>query len=82
MLNGGFTAIQYYYRELLDVQEDLIMNYLITNFCDKEIFKNKDFDVIEKNYSKNHQFINEDMIVKLKKVCDYEEENNNEEPVF
>jgi hypothetical protein len=79
VLNGGFTAIQYYYRELLEVQEDSIMSYLITNFCDKEIFRNKDFDIIEKNYSKNHQFINEDMIVKLKKVCDYEEENNNED---
>ncbi len=82
VFNGGFTAIQYYYRELLNVNEDLIMNYLITNFCDKEIFKNKDFDTIEKNFCKNSGFINEDMVDILKKICSYEEKYKNEEQGF
>ena len=82
IFNGGFTSIQYYYRELLDVHEDMIMNYLITNFCNKEIFRNKDFDTVEKNYIKNCGFINEDMVVTLKKVCDYEDKNSNEEQGF
>ena len=79
IFNGGFTAIQYYYRELLNVHEDSIMNYLITDFCDKEIFKNKDFDNIEYNYAKNAEFINEDLFALLQKICNYEEQNKNDE---
>jgi hypothetical protein len=79
IFNGGYTAIQYYYRELLDVHEDSIMNYLITDFCDKEIFKNNDFDNIEYNYAKNGEFINEDLFALLQKICIYEEQNKNDE---
>ena len=82
IFNGGFTSIQHYYRELLNVHEDMIMNYLITNFSNKEIFRNKDFDTVENNYIKNCGFINEDMVATLKKVCEYEEKNKNEEQGF
>ena len=79
VFNGGFTAIQYYCRELLNIHEDMIMNYLITDFCNKEIFKNVDFENVEKQYIKNSGFINEKFIALLKKICAYEEKNKNEE---
>jgi hypothetical protein len=79
VFNGGFTAIQYYYRELLNVHEDSIMNYLITDFSNKEIFKNKDFNNVEKIYLINSGFINEELIFLLKKICNYEEKFKNEE---
>ena len=79
VFNGGFTAIHYYYRELLNVHEDSIMNYLITDFSNKEIFKNKDFINVETNYINNTEFINEELFILLKKICDYEESYKNEE---
>ena len=79
VFNAGFTSIQYYYRELLRVHEDSIMNYLITNFCNKEIFKNKDFHIIENNYTINSGFINKELIVLLIKICSYEEQFKNGE---
>ena len=79
IFNGGITAIQYYSRELLNVHEDMIMNYLITEFCNKEIFKNKDFENVEKQYTNNSGFINKEFIDLLKKICSYEEQNKNEE---
>ena len=80
VFNGGFTAIQYYYRELLNVHEDMIMNYLITDFSNKDIFKNKDFDIVEKIYYKNSGFITDELIILIKKICAYEEQYKNEEP--
>ena len=79
IFNGAFTSIQFYYRELLRIHEDNLMNYLITDFCNKGIFKNKDFDKIENNYRINSGFINEDLIILLKKICSYEEQFKNEE---
>ena len=79
VFNGGFTSIQYYCGELLNVHEDMIMNYLITDFSNKDIFKNKDFDKVEKKYYKNSGFITDELIILIKKIWDYEEQYRNEE---
>ena len=57
----------------------MVMNYFITDFSNKNVFKNEYYDGIIKFYEKNKYNINEELIDYLLKICEYEEKYKNRE---
>ena len=79
VFNAGFTCLKHYSKEILKTREENILNYLTTEFINKDIFKNIDYDNAEKNYINNSGFINSDLISMINKICKYEQKNYEEE---
>ena len=79
IFNAGYSVIDYYYWEILEIEQEMVMNYFITDFSNKNVFKNEYYDGIIKFYEKNKYNINEELIDYLLKICDYEEKYKNRE---
>ena len=79
VFNAGYTSLTYYKKEIIKTREETILNYLTTEFINKDIFKNADYDNVEKEYIKNSSFINRDLISMLNAICLYEKQNCEEE---
>ena len=79
VFNAGFTALKYLNREILKTKEEMIYNYLTNDFPTKDVFNNSNFDIVEKNFIKNSEFINCNLISIMKKICAFENLNKKEE---
>ena len=80
VFNAGFTALKYYCKELIKTKEEMIFNYLTTDFVNKDIFKNSYFDIAKKDFIKNSEFISNELILMLDKICKYESQYKQEDP--
>ena len=76
---AGFTSLKLLTRELLKTNEFNIYNYITTEFPNKDIFKNVNYLEVEKNFIKNSDFIDNNFIAIVNKICNYEKQYNSEE---
>ena len=72
IFNCGFTLIKYYYDKIMKLEEDKLVTFMIKDFCEQDILKNENFNIIEKHYNENAEKINELLISKLVKITRYE----------
>ena len=72
IFNSGFTLTRYYFKKIMEIEGDQIINYMIKDLCSEDIIKNENFNKIEKYYDKNSEIINEMLINKLVKIANYE----------
>jgi hypothetical protein len=72
IFNSGFTLTRYYFKKIMEIEGDQIINYMIKDLCQQDIIKNENFNKIEKYYDKNSEIINELLINKLVKIAKYE----------
>ena len=74
VFNAGFTALKLLNRELLKTNEFNIYNFITTDFPNKDIFKNSNFYIAEKDFIKNSGFIDNILISTINKICHYEKQ--------
>ena len=79
VFTAGFTSLKLLTRELLKTNEFNIYNYITTEFPKKDIFKNVNFLEVEKDFIKNSDFIDNNFIAIVNKICNYEKQYNSEE---
>ena len=51
-----------------------IYNFITTDFPNKDIFKNSNFYIAEKDFIKNSGFIDNILISTINKICHYEKQ--------
>ena len=73
IFNAGYTVLKYYYAEILELKGDKLMNFMVNKFNQLDLFKNENIKEVRKLYIQNYNQINESYILKLQKICEYEE---------
>ena len=76
---AGFTSLKLLSKEFLKTNEFNIYNYITTDFSKKDIFKNAIFSAVENEFVKNSEFIDNNLILLVNKICNYEKKYNSEE---
>jgi hypothetical protein len=76
---AGFTSLKLLSKEFLKTNEFNIYNYITTDFSKKDIFKNANFLAVENEFVKNSEFIDNNLILLVNKICNYEKKYNSEE---
>ena len=71
IFNAGYTIMKYLRNDIINLKEDALMNYMVNSFGN-EILKEENFEIIQKEYIKNSDQINEELISKLLKANEYE----------
>ena len=71
IFNAGYTIMKYLRNDIINLKEDALMNYMVNSFGN-EILKEENFEIIQKEYIKNSDQINEELISKLLKTNEYE----------
>ena len=66
--------MKYLRNDIINLKEDALMNYMVNSFGN-EILKEENFEIIQKEYIKNSDQINEELISKLLKANEYERIN-------
>ena len=76
VFNCGFTVLEYFYDEIMTLEKDDLVAFVINIFEDDRILKNDNFEKLKELYLKNSKFINEYFIEKLIEITKFEENNN------
>ena len=72
---SGYTVIRYHLKEIMELGNDSLITFMISDMCNQDIFKNENFNKIKKYYEINSKNINELLIKKLVEILSYEKEN-------
>ena len=73
---SGYTIIRYHLKQILQLETEKLISFMVKDLCEQNIFKNENFDKIKKYYEINSEIINEVLINKLIKITYYENENS------
>ena len=72
IFNCGYSLTRYYFDIIMKIEGDKIINFMIKDLCEQDIFENKNYNKIVECYDKNAEIINELLINKLVKITRYE----------
>ena len=72
IFNAGYTIIKYLRNDIIKLKAEVLMDFMVNSFGKKEILKEENFEIIKKQYIKNSYQINEELILKLLKITEYE----------
>ena len=75
VLNSSFSLINYYFDEIMKMEDFGEIITFMLQLTKKDIVKNENFNKIKKIFKKNSEKIDEILINKLKEIVEYEEKN-------
>ena len=75
IFTSGYTIIRYYFKRISQLETEQLINFMVTELCEQDIFKNENFSEIKIYYEKNAEKINALLINKLIDISEYESEN-------
>ena len=75
IFTSGYTIIRYYFKKISQLETEKLTNFMLTELCEQDIFKNENFSKIKLYYEKNSENINALLINKLIDISEYESEN-------
>ena len=75
IFTSGYTIIRYQLKQILELETEKLIPFMIKDLCENDIFKNENFNKIKKYYERNSEKINKALIKILSKIVNYENEN-------
>ena len=69
---SGYTIALYFKEQILNLDGDDLMEFMIHELGNKVIIKNENFEELKELFVKNAEKINKDFIEKLKRIVEYE----------